>query len=94
MWYACVKWTIRPIIFLSTFIGSAPGLFSQDFGRNKVHYDTKDFRIRETPHFEIYHYLKNDSIVNHWALEAEKWYGIHQEIFRDTFKTRNPLILY
>ena len=32
---------------------------AQYFGRNKVLYQNFDFRVLQTPHFEIYHYLDN-----------------------------------
>lgn len=67
---------------------------AQYFGRNKPGYSTFRFEVLQTPNFEIYHYLKDDSIVKTIAQWSEEWYGIHQGFFRDTFKVRNPLIFY
>lgn len=81
--------------FISSFLMLfATNLLAQGFGRNKVQYEQKNFRIKETPHFDIYHYFNDDSVINYWALTAEKWYQKHQEVFHDTFKIRNPIILY
>src|SRR6201991_3141019 len=67
---------------------------AQYFGQNKVRYKNLKFQVYKTPHFEIYYYLKNDSMVKRFAQESELWYTLHQQIFRDTFKTPNPIILY
>ncbi|WP_113661553.1 basic secretory protein-like protein [Pedobacter nanyangensis] len=67
---------------------------AQYFGQNKVRYKNEKFKVMETPHFEIYYYLKNEKIVKKFAQDAETWYKMHQEIFRDTFFKKNPIILY
>ncbi|HOU03203.1 MAG TPA: hypothetical protein PK719_03665 [Bacteroidales bacterium] len=67
---------------------------AQYFGRNKPGYKTFKYDILQTPHFEIYHYLKNDSLLNTLSQWSEKWYLVHQKVFRDTFKVKNPLIFY
>lgn len=74
-------------------------LFSQQakaqyFGQNKVRYKKLDFKVYKTPHFEIYYYIKNDSMMKRFAQEAELWYTLHQQVFRDTFSKPNPIILY
>jgi len=67
---------------------------AQYFGQNKVRYKNLKFNVYHTPHFEIYYYLKNDSMIKRFAQEAELWYTLHQQVFRDTFKKPNPIILY
>lgn len=67
---------------------------AQYFGQNKVRYKNEKFKVMETPHFDIYYYLKNDKVVKKFAQDAETWYKMHQEIFRDTFFKKNPIILY
>lgn len=76
-------------LLLYSFICNA-----QYFGRNKVNYSQIDFEVLQTPHFEIYHYLNNKPARNRIAQQTEQWYKMHQAIFRDTFKTLNPFILY
>jgi Tol biopolymer transport system component len=63
-------------------------------GPNKPDYKVFNYKVYTTPHFEIYHYFENDSVVKSIALTAEKWYERHQMLFRDTFKERNPIIVY
>ncbi len=67
---------------------------AQYFGQNKVRYKNEKFKVLETPHFELYYYLKNEKVVKKFAQDAETWYKMHQEIFRDTFFKKNPIILY
>ncbi|WP_317130544.1 hypothetical protein [Pedobacter cryophilus] len=67
---------------------------AQYFGQNKVRYKNLKFKVYETPHFQLYYYTKNDSVVKNFAKESEAWYALHQQIFRDTFKKPNPIILY
>ncbi len=67
---------------------------AQYFGQNKVRYKNLKFKVYKTPHFEIYYYMKNDSLIKRFAQESELWYTVHQQVFRDTFKRVNPIILY
>ena len=67
---------------------------AQYFGRNKVLYQNFDFKVEQTPHFEIYTYLKNQEEKTWFASMCEQWYLMHQSVLRDTFDERNPLILY
>jgi Tol biopolymer transport system component len=67
---------------------------AQYFGRNKPQYETFDFKKLVTPHFEIYNYIEDDSVINNIGILSERWYKRHQMFLRDTFKTRNPIILY
>lgn len=67
---------------------------AQYFGQNRVRYKNSDFKVLQTPHFEIYYYLKNEKLLNKFAQDAETWYKMHQEVFRDTFFKKNPIILY
>src|SRR5690606_22680814 len=67
---------------------------AQYFGQNKMRYKNLKFKVEETPHYSIYHYLQNDSLLQRLAQEGEIWYELHQQVFRDTFTRKNPLIIY
>jgi hypothetical protein len=69
-------------------------LNAQYFGRNKANYQSFDFRVYQTPNFEIYHYLEDQEVLNTIADWSEQWYEMHQRILRDTIRQRNPFILY
>ncbi|SHM16729.1 DPP IV N-terminal domain-containing protein [Mucilaginibacter sp. OK098] len=87
----------RSLVILFFIVGSlllSLGAQAQYFGQNKVRYKKLKFQVYKTPHFEIYYYLKNDSMIKRFAQESELWYTLHQQVFRDTFKKPNPIILY
>src|SRR5690606_29752150 len=67
---------------------------AQYFGQNKVRYKNLKFKVYETPHFHLYYYTQNDSLIKNFAKESEAWYALHQQVFRDTFRKPNPVILY
>lgn len=88
------KFIKRYSLFLGVLIIFSLSAKAQYFGQNKVRYKKLDFKVYKTPHFEIYHYLKNDSAVKRFAQESELWYTLHQQVFQDTFNKANPIILY
>jgi len=82
-------------ILLSVFLSLlAFAVQAQYFGQNKMRYKQLDFKVYETPHFKLHYYLENDSMVRRLAKESEVWYELHQQVFRDTFLRKNPIILY
>ena len=74
------------ILQLNTFV-----TYAQYFGRNKPSYKKFRFEVARSPHFEIHHYLKNDTMINYFTGWAEEWYHMHQRIFKDTFRIKTPL---
>ncbi len=84
----------RLIPLLVLIMISAVSVQAQYFGQNKVRYKNEKFKVLQTPHFELYYYLKNEKMIQKFAQDAETWYKMHQEIFRDTFLNKNPIILY
>ena len=79
---------------LTIFLSSIVPASAQYFGQNKVRYKKLNFKVYQTPHFELYYYLRNEELVQRFIQEAEVWYNLHQQVFRDTFTKRNPIILY
>ena len=67
---------------------------AQYFGQNKPLYKKFNYKVYQPPNFEIYNYFKNDSVINRISQTVEKWYWMHYQIFRDSIKHRNPLIIY
>ncbi len=82
------------LIFVLLLLHLSGILTAQYFGRNKPGYKEFDYKVVQTPHFELYHYLENDSLLDKYLSWAEEWYEMHQLVFRDTFDRKNPLILY
>lgn len=81
-------------LLLLVLFGVLPSGQAQYFGKNKVRYTPFDFRVLLSPHFELYHYLKDSSRAAEFLQSAEQWYTIHQAVFADTFHQPNPIILY
>ncbi len=92
-----LRWTYEPRFIILVVIANlifVVNSHAQYFGRNKPGYKTFEFDVLQTPHFEIYHYLGNDSLINALSQWSEKWYQAHQKVFRDTFDLKNPIIFY
>src|SRR5690554_2030487 len=89
-----MKTTIKLIVTLAFLVSFLSPGFGQYFGKNKPKYETQDFRVLATPHFDMHHYLRGQDKINQISQWAEQWYSMHQEVLRDTFTTRNPFILY
>jgi Tol biopolymer transport system component len=67
---------------------------SQYFGQNKQRNKTNNFKILQSPHFDLYNYLENKNTTESLLLNAEHWYKQHQEVFKLAFIEPNPLIIY
>ena len=95
--YFLLKNNIRKIglpLLLMVYCSYLNQASAQYFGQNLVRYKNLKFQVKQSPHFELYYYLKNDSLLKHFLKESEVWYDLHQQIFRDTFSRKNPFILY
>ncbi|MBN2862606.1 MAG: hypothetical protein JXN62_05555, partial [Bacteroidales bacterium] len=66
----------RPALVLLIYLLMILNADAQYFGRNKPGYRTFTFDLIQTPNFEIYHYLKNDTLANVLSQWSEKWYQI------------------
>jgi len=67
---------------------------AQYFGRNSVQYETFNFKILRTQHFDIYFYDKEASSAAEAARMAERWYERLSTVLRHQLSSRQPLILY
>ncbi|NOY37079.1 MAG: tolB protein precursor, partial [Chlorobi bacterium] len=83
------------LAFLAVVFNYIPATVNaQYFGRNKPEYKKFRYDVYETPHFDIYHYLKNDSVLNQFARMSEEWYRRHYPVFGVDLKGHNPIFLY
>ena len=55
-------------------LATASPAVAQYFGRNKVNYETFDFRILQTPKFDIHYYPAESTATADAARMAERWY--------------------
>ena len=67
---------------------------AQYFGRNKVQYETFDFRILKTPHYDIHFYPEEGEAVEDAARMGERWYERFARLFQHEFEQPKPIILY
>ena len=67
---------------------------AQYFGRNKVQYETFDFRILKTPHYDIHFYPEEADAVEDAARMGERWYERFARLFQHEFEKPKPIILY
>lgn len=84
---------ISTLLFLGIVItiSTASG---QYFGRNKVQYESFDFKIMKTKHFDIYYYPEEEKAIKQAAIMAERWYARLSRIFNHKLRGRQPLIIY
>ncbi len=64
------------------------------FGKNKIQYAPKDWKIIETPHTEIFYYPEEIPIEEFVASLAEQVYDELSEFFDIEFEKKIPIILY
>ena len=75
-------------VFLSSPVSA------QYFGQNKVHYQSFDFKVLKTEHFDIYFYPREQEGAELAARLAERWYERLRQLLRHELRGRQPLILY
>src|SRR3712207_6064431 len=66
---------------------------AQYFGRNKVQYETFDFRVLRAEHFDLYFYPAESVATADAARMAERWYARLSRTLTHSF-ARKPLIFY
>ncbi len=72
----------------------AQEVHGQYFGQNKVQYDRFDFRVLNTPNFDIHFYPEKEAAVEDVARMAERWYERLARLFQHDFESTKPLIFY
>ena len=81
------------ILFVACFL-IGDFAYGQYFGRNKPRYQNFDFKVEETQHFRIHHYLKNEEVIKQLASWSEQWYENHKRVFGEPLLKKNPIIFY
>jgi hypothetical protein len=67
---------------------------AQYFGRNKVQYESFNFQIFKTDHFDLYYYPDETEAAKLAARLAERWYARLSRFFNHDLRGRQVLILY
>jgi Tol biopolymer transport system component len=80
---------------LLTSLAAFPVVASaQYFGQNQVEYQSFDFRILKTQHFDIYYYPEEEQAAQYAALIAERAYARLSRLLDHQLSNRQALILY
>jgi len=82
------------VILVFVLSSISVSLQAQYFGRNKVQYDTFDFKVISTKNFDVYFYPKEEAAAIQAAKLAERWYARFSRILNHELKGRQILILY
>jgi len=67
---------------------------AQQFGKNKVRYQDFDFKVLETPHFDVYYYPVEQEAARQAGVLAERWYAEISRRLGHELARRQPLVLY
>ena len=71
---------------------TAPTAGAQYFGRNKVNYETFNFKTIRTPHFDVLHYQDNPQAAEDAGRMAERWYARLSPFMRHTFSRKSVVM--
>ena len=82
------------MMLVAVLAAAAPSLVeAQYFGRNKVQYQTFDFRVQSTEHYDLHFYPAESLATADAGRMAERWYTRLSGIMRHQFN-RKPLVFY
>src|SRR3712207_9469262 len=59
---------------------------AQYFGRNKVQYESFDFRVLRTARFDVYYYPEEEQAARDAARMAERWYARLSRVLEHEFE--------
>jgi hypothetical protein len=79
------------LAFLATGLMEVQG---QYFGQNKVRYETFDFKVLQTEHFDIHYYDEKEEIIDEVGQMLERWYLRLSRVLEHDLPDRQPIILY
>ena len=82
------------ILICACTLVSAEAAAQYPFGKNKIQYTAKDWKIIETPHTEIFYYPDELTIAEFIADLSEEVYREYANFFNVDFENKIPIILY
>ena len=90
------RFRVRSALLLAplfALIPSTRAAAQEYFGRNKVQYETFNWKILKSEHFDNFFYPPESTIVRDAGRQAERWYARHSDTFRHAFD-RKSLVFY
>ncbi|HEV8481630.1 MAG TPA: ShlB/FhaC/HecB family hemolysin secretion/activation protein [Candidatus Eisenbacteria bacterium] len=85
-----------PLLVLGAlaFLASSAAAQTAVFGKNKVHYDSRDWHSIRTEHTEVFFYREEEGLAREAAAIAESTCAEYDTTFRLTLKDRIPILMY
>ncbi|HEX4996783.1 MAG TPA: BamA/TamA family outer membrane protein [Terriglobia bacterium] len=93
----CFRLFAKPFVLpgvLALTILFPANLPAQYFGKNKTRYETLDFKVLKTPHFNIYYYGEESAIAPVVGQMAERWRTRIGRVMDFELPEEQPIILY
>ena len=88
-----IRRRVTTLLCVAAMLLSSPA-WAQYFGQNKVQYQSFDFKVLKTEHFDIYFYPREQEGAELAARMAERWYSRLRKLLNHELRGRQPLILY
>ncbi len=87
---------VPAVVLLTTgiLLGTVVESGAQYFGRNKIQYENFDWKILNTPHFEIFFYPEEEDLAARAAVIVEDAYQRLSQLFEHELGAQIPFILY
>lgn len=85
---------MKNVLFLFLLVLLNIEISAQYFGRNKVQYESFDYKKLVTEHFDIFFYPEEKDAVFNAARMLERWQERLSSVFRITVGPGQPIILY
>jgi len=82
------------ILACALSLAARPALAQYPFGKNKVIYAPKAWKVVETPHFDIYYYPDEQAIAEFVASLSDSLYAEYAGFFSIQFEKRIPVVVY
>ncbi|MFC1543328.1 peptidase MA family metallohydrolase [Candidatus Neomarinimicrobiota bacterium] len=64
------------------------------FGRNKIQYESFDWQVLTTPHFQLFYYPEEEILARAAAFWAEETFAELEQKFNHTLSSKVPLVIY
>ena len=89
------KITLTVAVLVAAFaFGVLTGPAAAQFGRNKIRYDKFEWRIYNSPHFEVFYYAEGEELLPKVVSYAESAYDELSQKFNFKIEEQTPLIFY
>ena len=85
----CLRSLVPGVLLM---LAAAP-VHAQYFGRNKVQFESFDWRVLNAPHFDLHFYPPEEEPARDAARMLERWYSRQSSLLRHEF-TKKSVILY